>query len=218
MTHPIARIIIGHMMFYNYMRKVTGLENIPKGKFIVACNHSSYMDDFILPAFIIKHLDKKFAIYVNSRFYKNKLIVKLLNHFNCIPVDVSKDVKDEEKRKKRNEIAYNKALDSINKGMVFCVFPEGGRSTDGKLQKAKTGVARVALAAKIPVLPIGIIGTNKILPKGAALPRFKRADIIIGKPLYFEKYYGKTDYESYEEITKEIMKNIGKLIGQKYIY
>jgi len=74
------------------------------------------------------------------------------------------------------------------------------------------------LAAKVPVLPIGLIGTFEILPKGKNFPRLKRATVNIGKLMYFDEYYGKeNDHEVLKKIVDRIMKEIAKLSNQKYI-
>ena len=73
------------------------------------------------------------------------------------------------------------------------------------------------MEAKVPVVPVGLIGTYDILPKGAKFPRLKKADIIIGEPLTFEKFCRKSkDYKTLETVTRIIMKEIAKLSGQKY--
>ena len=216
MVYPFTKIFSG-LIIKSFTRKVIGKNNLPKTPFIAAANHASFADDFLLNYHILFSTKRKFRIFVNSRFYKSKLIKIYLDHYNCIPVDVSKDVKDKEKRKETNEEAFKLAIEALKKGYNFHIFPEGGRSDNGKLKKAKTGVARVALEAKVPVVPVGLIGTYDILPKGAKFPRFKKADIIIGKPLNFEKFYGKSkDYKTLETVTTIIMKEIAKLIRQKY--
>jgi 1-acyl-sn-glycerol-3-phosphate acyltransferase len=216
MVYPLTKIFSG-IIIKPFTRKVIGKVNLPKTPFIAAANHASFADDFLLNYHIMYASKRKFRIFVNSRFYKSRLIKAYLDHYNCIPVDVSKDVKNKEKRKKTNESAFKLAIKALKQGYNFHIFPEGGRSSDGKLKKAKLGVARVSLEAKVPVVPIGIIGSHEILPKGKKFPRLKRADIIIGKPLNFEKYNGK-DYKTLEEVTRIIMKEIAKLTNQKYIY
>ena len=73
--------------------------------------------------------------------------------------------------------------------------------------------------AKVPVLPCGIINANNVLPKGKLFPRFARCEVKIGKLMYFDKYYNKKPSKKIlEEITRSIMKEIAKLIGQKYNY
>jgi 1-acyl-sn-glycerol-3-phosphate acyltransferase len=219
MSYPFTRIFLGPIIKL-YIRGVEGIENLPKGSpFIIASNHASYVDDFIMPYSIMSKANRKFHIFVNSRFYRNILFKKFLDHYKCIPVDVSKDVKDEKKRKKTNERAFKIALNGLNKGRVFLIFPEGSRSEDGKLKHAKTGVAKIALLSRKPVLPVGIRGSYDIMPKGAKFPKFKRADIIIGKPLYFDSFYGKEkDYKTLELVTRKIMREIAKLISQEYNY
>ncbi len=190
---------------------------MPNGAFVVAANHSSYLDDFFMPYIIFKHVNKKLHIFVNSRYYKIFFIKKFLDYHECIPVDVNKNVPDYKRRRITNENAFRDALMYLKKGDIFGIFPEGSRSINGKLKKAKTGVARVALEARVPVIPMGIKGSYEIIPKGAIFPRFKRADIIIGKPIYLDEYYGKEkDYKTLEEVVTLIMKKIAKLIDQEY--
>jgi 1-acyl-sn-glycerol-3-phosphate acyltransferase len=90
---------------------------------------------------------------------------------------------------------------------------------DGKLQRARTGVARLALAAQVPVVPMGTRGTFEILPKWKKIPRLKKADLFIGNPLNFEEYYGKDDDNAtLRKVTTRIMKAIGKLTQEEYLF
>lgn len=219
MVYTIGRFILGNFIRM-YIHSIKGIENIPKGTpFITAANHASFADDLMLPSTILRYTNKKFHIFVNSRFYKNYFLSKFFYIYGCIPVDVKKDVGNENNRKQTNEAAFKEAITSLKMGGTFGIFPEGGRSEDGKLKKAKLGVARIALEARVPVLPFGIKGSYKIMPKGAKFPRFKRAEIIIGKPLYFDSFYGKEkDYKTLELVTRKIMKEIAKLTEQEYNY
>ena len=73
------------------------------------------------------------------------------------------------------------------------------------------------MLSKSPVIPIGLIGTFQILPKGNYVPKFKRATINIGKPMYFDKYYKRPITKRLlREVTTEIMKEIARLSSQKY--
>jgi 1-acyl-sn-glycerol-3-phosphate acyltransferase len=216
MIYPFTKIFLGPIIKL-YTRKIYGKDNIPKTPFVVAANHSSFADDVILPFTMFNLSNKKFHIFVNSRFYKNYFLRKFLNSYDLIPVDVEKDVKDKKKRADTNDAAFKKALEYLKRGHDFYIFPEGGRSQDGKLKKAKIGVAKIALTAKVPVIPVGVKGSYNIMPKGAKFPRFKRADVVIGKPISLDKYYGKEkDYKTLEKVTTIIMKEIAKLIGQEY--
>lgn len=209
-----------NMIIRPYIHKIDGMHNIPKDKpFIVAANHASYIDDFIITTFIIKYTKKKTNIFINSRYFKNDTFGKILNNLGGIAVDVYISISSDKKRKQTNERAFKKAVDGLKKGELFAIFPEGGRSEEGIIKKAKTGVARVALVSKVPVIPVGIKGSYQVMPKGSIFPRFKRLDVVFGKPMLFDKYYGKEkDYKTLRKVTTLIMKNIAKLTGQKYNY
>ena len=117
----------------------------------------------------------------------------------------------------KGEKGLNMAVHFLKKGKLICVYPEGTRSLTGRLQEAKTGIARLALITKTPVIPIGLIGTFKILPKGKYIPKLKRATMNIGKPMYFSKYYNKKVTKALlRKITDEIMREIARLSKQKY--
>jgi len=215
MAYPVSKIVVPPI-YKLWIRKVKGIGNIPHDKpFIVAINHSSYYDILIMPCILVPKLNKKMHTLVNSSYWKNPITKFFLDLWGGIPVFV----KNENDSKQKNKLALERALNHINHGDIIMIFPEGTRSLDGKLQKAKTGVARLALLSKAPVLPVGIIGSYKVLPKGNFFPRFARCEVKIGKLMSFERYLNKkTSNKVYEKITKDIMKQIAKLIGQKYNY
>lgn len=214
MVYPVSRLIIPPL-WKLWIRKIEGVENIPNDKpFIVAANHSSYFDIFLIPSILIPKLNKRMHALVNSYYWNSRFTKFFLDLWQSIPVYVGK----EPNAKEKNRLALEKALNYIKQGHILMVFPEGRRS-DGKLLKGRTGIARLALKAKVPVLPCGITGANKVLPKGKAFPRFTRCEIKIGKPVYFGKYCGKRPNQKIlEEATRSIMKEIAKLIGQEYGY
>lgn len=203
-----------------YIRKVNGMRNIPKDKpFIVAANHASYIDDLIIASFVINYTKKRANTFVNSRYFKNAFLTKIFKALAMIAVDTGKSMSNDAKKKCMNERAFKKAVNSLKNGELFAIFPEGGRSNDGLIKKAKTGVARIALVSKVPVIPLGIKGSCQVMPKGAIFPRFKRLEVTFGNPMHFDEYYGKEkDYKTLRKVTSLIMKNIAKLIGQKYNY
>jgi 1-acyl-sn-glycerol-3-phosphate acyltransferase len=114
--------------------------------------------------------------------------------------------------------ALSKAIEKLDEGEAIGIYPEGTRTLTGKMNKGKTGVARLALEAKVPIVPIGITNTFKILPKGKFIPKSKlKADVYVGKPMYFTKYYDKEiTKEILRKITDEVMLEIAKLSKQKY--
>lgn len=215
MAYPIGKWIVPPIYRF-WIGKVDGLQNIPQDKaFIIAVNHSSYFDVLIPAVLMVPKLNKKIHALSHS-YYWNPLITRFfLNLWEAVPVYVEKEKGSKEKNKR----AFSKALAYLKKNELVMIFPEGTRSKDGKLGKAYPGVAKLALESKKPVLPFGIIGAYKVLPKGKIFPRFARCEVKIGKPMSFEKYYDKKiNKKILEEVTRKIMVEIAKLIGQKYNY
>ena len=112
----------------------------------------------------------------------------------------------------------NTGLKVLNQGSVLGIYPEGTRSPDGRLYRGRTGIARMALEAKVPVIPVAMIDTEKVQPIGKRLPRVRRIGIIIGKPLDFSRFEGMDgDRIVLRAITDEIMYELMKLSGQEYV-
>ena len=214
MVYPLSKYTIG-AIYKLWLRKVKGIENLPNNKpFIIALNHASYYDTILPYLTIIPKINKQIHPLVNSRYWDILPARIILNWGKCIPVYVGK-----ESDPKKNEAALKKAKEFLKQGHIIQIFPEGTRSYDGKIKKAHNGVAKLALKAKVPVVPIGIVNSHKVLPKGKIFPRFKRCEVRIGKTLYFNQYYNKKLNKSdYDKITRIIMKEIAKLTGQKYNY
>ena len=191
-----------------WIKKINGVENIPKEKgFIIVPNHSSYMDHLIIGSIFIPYLNKK-SHFLAKKEYFDKFFERVWhNYLGGIPLD----------RQTGSNKSLEIAIKLLKQNKIIGIYPEGTRTLTGKIQKAKTGVARLALLSKVPVLPIGLVGTFKILPKGKYMPRFRKATINIGKPMYFNQYYNKSITKKLlREITTKIMKEIAKLSGQKY--
>ena len=213
MIYPVYRLVVGPV-YKLWLRKVEGLENVPLDEpFIIAANHSSYYDALLLHFIIIPKINKKIHAFVNNAYWKIPIAKYILESGECIPVFFKKGSDS----RKNNEIAFKRALNYLNKNEPVEIFPEGTRSNDGKLKKAYTGIAKLCLKSKAPVLPVGITGSHKVLPKGKFFPRFARCEVKIGQLIYFEKYYNKKQNEKIlEEITRSIMKEIARLSRQKY--
>ncbi|MEK6984456.1 MAG: lysophospholipid acyltransferase family protein [Nanoarchaeota archaeon] len=207
MVYPIGKRIIP-TIFRFWIKKVNGLENVPKhGHFIIAANHASYMDHFVIMCTLIPYLNKKIHHLAKKEHFNNILKKVWHTYVGAVPLD----------REEGGKEALIWAIQALKAGKIIAIHPEGTRSLTGKLQKAKTGVARLTLFSKAPVLPIGLIGTFEILPKGDYIPKFKRAIMNIGKPIYFPEYYNKKiNKKMLREVTNKIMKEIARLSKQKY--
>ena len=211
MVYPIQRLIVPPLLKLIWIKEIKGVENIPSdGRFIATPNHQSYFDDWLMPTVVVWRLNKKLHMYVTRKFYKNFLSRLYLNHCECIPVETG----DAPDKKKVNEDAFNQGRDYLARGEPMCIYPEGTRSKDGKLQQGKFGAAKLAIAEKVPILPIGISGTREVLPKGKSLPRLRKViKINIGKPVFLDNFYGKEDKQSLKEATDYIMKEIEKAMN-----
>ncbi len=207
MVYSIAKIILPPITNL-WIKEVDGLQNVPKkGAFIVAANHASYMDHFIIMCTLVPHLNRKVHFLSKKEHFSNPIKSMWHKWAGAIPLD----------RQSGGKEALKWAVQALKQGKIIAIHPEGTRTLTGKLQEGKTGTARLSLAAKVPVVPIGLIGTFEILPKGKYIPKLKRATMNIGKPIYFDKYCNKkVTKQLLRKLTNNIMKEIAKLCKQKY--
>ena len=207
---PIAQHIVPPIL-KTCIKKVKGLENIPKDKsFILTPNHCSYIEHFLIGSIVIPYLNRK-LYYIAKKEHFDKVSQKMwhklwMKYVPTIPID-----------RRKGEKALDDALSYLKKGKIILIYPEGTRSLTGKIQQGRTGVARLALGAKVPVVPLGIKGTFEILPKAKKIPKWKKAIFNFGRPMYFNEFYNKPITKKIlRQITNNIMKEIARLSGQKY--
>jgi 1-acyl-sn-glycerol-3-phosphate acyltransferase len=117
------------------------------------------------------------------------------------------------------QAALDLAARVLDRGELFGIYPEGTRSRDGLLHKGRTGAARLALRTGAPIIPVGIRGTDAILPPDRRLPRvLRRASIAFGAPIDPAHYDGRHDERLVlRQITDEVMFEIRNLTGQTYV-
>jgi 1-acyl-sn-glycerol-3-phosphate acyltransferase len=118
---------------------------------------------------------------------------------------------------KASEASLNTGLGVLEQGQLLGIYPEGTRSPDGKLYRGRTGIARMVLEAKVPVIPVAMIDTEKVQSIGQKLPKIRRVGVVVGKPLDFSRFEGmEGDRIVLRAITDEIMYELMKLSGQEY--
>ena len=106
----------------------------------------------------------------------------------------------------------------LARGEVLGIYPEGTRSPDGRLYRGRTGIARMVLEAKVPVIPVAMIDTEKVQPIGQRMPKIRRIGIIVGEPLDFSRFDGmEGDRIVLRAVTDEIMYELKQLSGQEYV-
>lgn len=203
MVYWIIKIILGPFIRFFWIKKVEGLENIPrKGPIIIAANHSSYFDFFSLIAIC----PRRIYFLAAEKFFKGKIWGPL--------VKTTGQIKVERKSSDKSKV-YQSVENYLKKGKIIGIFPEGTRSWDGKIHKTFTGVANLALKNRTRVIPIGIKNAFEILPRQKKIPKLKKIiEIKIGEPMLFSDYYGQeNDKRILREITDKIMLKITELLN-----
>ncbi|MFZ3555741.1 MULTISPECIES: lysophospholipid acyltransferase family protein [unclassified Streptomyces] len=205
-------VILGPLLRLLFRPRIEGLEHIPEsGAAIVAGNHLSFADHFLMPAIIkrrITFLAK--AEYFTGPGLKGRLTAAFFRSAGQIPVDRS--------GKEAGQAAIREGLGVLRRGELLGIYPEGTRSHDGRLYKGKVGVAAMALKAQAPVVPCAMIGTFEAQPPGQVIPKMRRVTIRFGKPLDFSRYVGMDDEKAIlRAVTDEIMYAILELSGQEYV-
>ncbi len=190
--------------------EVRGLEHIPRtGGLILASNHLSFADSVVIPLVV----PRKVAFLAKSDYFTGPGIKGALSRawfegLGMLPVN-----RDDS----RSALAsLDTALVVLRRGEAFGVYPEGTRSRDGRLYRGRTGVAHLALTAGVPVVPVGLRGTDHLQPVGARFPRLARLEVAFGEPLDFTgRYDGVPAGRARREATDEIMAAIQRLSGQE---
>lgn len=187
--------------------KVVGRKNIPKkGAAILASNHLSALDHVVLPMATRRPIVNISKV---EHFQSGKVKAWFFRQWSIIPVQ----------RGKGDTAAMDAARKALADGKLFCIYPEGTRSLDGKLHKGHTGVARLALEMRVPVIPCGMVGTYEAKPKGGKTRYFTKTAAVIGPPLDFSQYWGMhEDKEVCRKVTDEVMLAIAKVSGQEYVH
>ncbi|MET9020273.1 lysophospholipid acyltransferase family protein [Actinopolymorpha sp. NPDC004070] len=191
---------------------VDGLENVPReGPAIFASNHLSFSDSVWLPLVLPRRITFPAKIeYFIGTGIKGRLTALFFRGIGQVPIDRTGG--------RASQVALDAGHKLLQKGELFGIYPEGTRSPDGRLYKGKTGVARLALASGAPVIPVAMIGTDKMQPPGKALPKLMRPGVRIGKPLDFSRYEGmEEDRFVLRSVTDEIMYELMELSGQEYV-
>src|SRR3990170_3081820 len=194
-----------------YQIRPEGLENVPKkGAAIIAANHVSFLDSFFIPLVIKRRKMTYLAKADYFKSWKTSWFFKSVGQISC-----------EREGGSKSQQSLEIALDVLKGGHLLGIYPEGTRSPDGNLYRGRTGVARLALTAGVPVVPVGLIGTDEVMPKAAKIPRLTGrlpVRVRFGKPLDFSRYAGQeTDRMVLRSVTDEIMFEIMQLSGQRYI-
>ncbi|HEY7016602.1 MAG TPA: lysophospholipid acyltransferase family protein [Streptosporangiaceae bacterium] len=213
MFYWVVKAILGPFLKIVFRPWAVGTDNVPReGPAILASNHLSFSDHFFAPL----PLPRKVVFLAKSEYFTGRGIKGLISKaffsgVGQIPVDRSGG--------KASERALRTGLRVLADGQLLGIYPEGTRTPDGRLYRGKTGVARLALEARVPVIPTAMVGTFEFQPPGKITPRlWVRPGVKFGKPLDFSRYYGmENDRLVLRATTDEIMYELMKLSGQEYV-
>jgi 1-acyl-sn-glycerol-3-phosphate acyltransferase len=189
-----------------------GDENVPQtGAVIFASNHLSFVDSVFLP-FAVR---RPISFLAKSEYFTGKGVIGWLTRqfflgINQLPIDRSGG--------KASEASLNSGLEHLAKGGQLGIYPEGTRSPDGRLYRGRTGIARMVLEAGVPVIPVAMIDTEKVMPTGSKFPKVRRVGVVFGEPLDFTRFAGmEGDRFVLRSITDEIMYELSRISGQEYV-
>ncbi|MFF1254539.1 lysophospholipid acyltransferase family protein [Pseudarthrobacter sp. NPDC058329] len=208
----MKRIFLGPVLKLLFRPWVKGLDNIPAaGAAIIASNHLSFSDSIFMPLMVrrpVVFLAK--SEYFTGTGIKGRLTAMFFRLTNQLPMDRSGGA--------ASEASLSAGMDVLSHGGLLGIYPEGTRSPDSRLYRGKVGVARLALNAGVPVVPVAMIGTDKVQPIGKRLPNIRRIGMIFGEPMDFSRYHDQAEDRLVQrQVTDEIMFELMRLSGQEYV-
>ncbi|HEV7452225.1 MAG TPA: lysophospholipid acyltransferase family protein [Pseudonocardiaceae bacterium] len=208
----LKHLLLGPLMRLACHPQVHGAEHLPaRGGAILASNHLAVADSFFLPLVVrrrVTFLAKR--EYFTTPGLRGWFKRQFFSATGQVPIDRS------------SASAAQAALDTgvrlLAAGNLLGIYPEGTRSPDGRLYKGKTGVARMALQAGVPVIPVVMVGTDKVSPIGTKMWRPHPVEVRFGSPLDFSRYAGLAGDRFVERsMVDEIMYSLMDLSGQEYV-
>ena len=207
----VIKAILKPILKFIYRIRIEGLENVPKGgPAIIAANHLSFLDSFFIPLSVPR---RKVTYLAKSDYFKSWKTAWFFKMVGQIPTEREGGAKSQR--------SLDIALGVLDDGMLLGIYPEGTRSPDGYLHRGRTGVARLALTAGAPVIPCGLVGTDKVQPKDAKFPRITgrpKVNVRFGTPIDTTRYEGReADRLVLRSVTDELMYEIMQLSGQEYV-
>jgi 1-acyl-sn-glycerol-3-phosphate acyltransferase len=210
--YQVSRALAGPFLRLLARPDVTGADNIPAtGGAILASNHLSIVDSIFLPLMLARPV----TFAAKSEYFTGK---RLSERAAGAYLRATKQLSVDRAGARAAQDMLEAALRLLQEGALFGIYPEGTRSPDGRLYRGRTGIGWLALNSGVPVLPVAMIGTERVLPPGHTIPRPSRIEIRIGKPLDFDAYQGKpAGARQRRAVTDDVMLAIQELSGQEYV-
>jgi 1-acyl-sn-glycerol-3-phosphate acyltransferase len=185
--------------------RVTGREHVPaEGPVIVASNHISYAD----PPALALITRRPISFVAKEELFRFKPFAALIRALNAFPV----------RRGTADRAAIRRSLAVLRAGRVLAIFPEGMRSHDANLLQPELGIGMIALRSGAPIVPVGLIGTDHVMPRKVPVILLRRFEVRIGAPLRFDDLCARSRWrrEDYEHVARTTMEAIAELRGQTF--
>jgi 1-acyl-sn-glycerol-3-phosphate acyltransferase len=199
---PLARAV--------WRPTVEGVANVPaSGGVLLASNHLSFFDSVVIPVVA----PRKVVFLAKDDYFTNPGLKGRAQRawfegLGMVPVD------RDDTRAAINSLDI--ALEVLGRGEAFGLYPEGTRSRDGRLYRGKVGVAQLALQSGAPIVPVGLIDTDRLQPVGSSVPRLAKVTVRFGEPIRVAgEYDGVAPGRARREITDRVMTAIQALTGQE---
>jgi len=208
MAYWILKVLLTPLLRVCYRVRVEGREHLPRrGPVILAANHRSFLDSIFLPLVV----PRRVTFVAKAEYFDDWRSAWFFRAVGQIPI--------RREGGSASERALETAAGVLRAGGVFAIYPEGTRSRDGYLHRGHTGVARLALATGAPIVPVGLVGTDEVLPADRRLPRIGRTVYVrFGTPIDpARRAGGDRDRLVLRQLTDEVMFEIHQLCGYTYV-
>ncbi len=216
LSYEFIRRVVKFSAKVGYRLEVEGKENLTEhinglgDGAIFAANHESVIDAFLMGLIVPIEIPRVQFLGKQSALWRNRFWGSMMDYFGVIPV---------QRKGKGNEEAIRKGLEVLQRRQALGIFPEGHIRYSRKSLEGKVGVARFAFETDAPVVPVGIVGTDGVLPFGGNWPSAgKKVTLTIGEPIYLSYDYDKSDIFSISALrsaTDLIMHNI-RVLSEGY--
>jgi 1-acyl-sn-glycerol-3-phosphate acyltransferase len=210
-AYVVIRSVLGLLFRVLWRPQIEGVHHVPaEGAVIVASNHLSFIDSIVIPL-SVPH--RRVTFLAKAEYFTGGGLLGLprrafFRGMGAVPI--------ERGERRDAQVALDTALTVLRRGWAFGVYPEGTRSRDGRLYRGRTGIGWLALQAGVPVVPVGLSGTDRVQPVGARVPRVRRVRVRFGEPVLPSAYADDpTPARARRRLTDDVMDRIAALSEQE---
>jgi 1-acyl-sn-glycerol-3-phosphate acyltransferase len=210
--YQISRALAGPFLRLLWRPEITGAQHIPaSGGAILASNHLSIVDSIFLPLMV----ERPVTFAAKSEYFTG---TRPMDRVAGAYLRATKQLSVNRSEARAGQDMLQAALGLLQGGELFGIYPEGTRSPDGRLYRGRVGIGWLALNSGLPVIPVAMSGTDRVLPPGRKIPRVAKIRIVVGEPMTFEMYQDlPSPARQRRAITDHVMRSIQALSGQEYV-